>query len=72
MQKVETASLESWLNITKEDTQHVVMFLGHSLQAKDLQSSTRTYDAFKLSPDGSLNIDVNTLEFKLTFCMLIP
>lgn len=46
-QKVENASLKSWLNITKEDTQHVVMFLGHSLQAKDLQSSTLTYDAFK-------------------------
>lgn len=28
-------------------TQHVVMFLGHSLQAKDLQSSTLKYDAFK-------------------------
>lgn len=54
MQKVETTSLDSWLNVTKDDTQHVVMFLGHSLQAKDLQSSTLTYDAFQLFPDGSL------------------
>lgn len=47
MQKVETASLDSCLNITKEDTQHVVMFLGHSLQAEELQSSTLVYDAFQ-------------------------
>lgn len=72
MRKVETASLESWLYTIKEDTQHVVMFLGQSLQAKDLQSSTLTYDAFKLFPDASLIIDINTLEFRLAFCTLIP
>lgn len=42
MQKEETALLDFWLNLTKEDTQHVVMFLGHTLQAKDLQSSALT------------------------------
>lgn len=72
MRKVETALLESWLYTIKEDTQHVVMFLGQSLQAKDLQSSTLTYDAFKLFPDASLIIDINTLEFRLAFCTLIP
>lgn len=72
MQKVETASLDSWPNITKEDTQHVVMFLGHSLQAKDLQFSTLTFDAFQRFPDASLNVDLNVLKFTLTSCILFP